>query len=197
MLSASNVDSLVSPVQIDGKESKKIVDTHDNPFYFVKNTDSSKRAYMVYDTKEVSTVEEAVDTILTADFSFGQTALVEQAVTIAKLNEKPLSHVRIKSVTSQKVAIEVQTDRTGILVLADSYYPGWSAQIGNKKTSIIPVNINQRGVIVPKGNHTVVFFYRPLSLYAGAAVSGLTLLFIVFLMMSPSRASFFRTGRPT
>ena len=46
----------------------------------------------------------------------------------------------------------------GFLVLTDSYYPTWQASIDGKETKIYLTDYNFRGIIVPKGEHTVEFY---------------------------------------
>ena len=59
----------------------------------------------------------------------------------------------------------------GILVLADSYYPGWEVYVDGQKTSILPANINQRAIILSKGEHSVKFVFQPISFKLGAIIS--------------------------
>jgi hypothetical protein len=59
----------------------------------------------------------------------------------------------------------------GLLVLRDSWYPGWQAFIDGKRTPTFRVNGCFRGVIVPAGEHRVRFVYRPILLYVAGVVS--------------------------
>lgn len=61
----------------------------------------------------------------------------------------------------------------GVLVLSDQFYPGWRAEIDGEQTGIARADVALRAVCVPPGDHTVTFTYRPLSFYAGAAISAL------------------------
>lgn len=81
-----------------------------------------------------------------------------------------------------KIVIESNAPTTGLLVLRDSWYPGWRAFEDGKITPIYRVNGCFRGVVVPEGKHVVRFVYRPLLVYASGIVSLLTTLFL-FLMI--------------
>ncbi len=61
----------------------------------------------------------------------------------------------------------------GLVVLSDTNYPGWRAEVDSKPVPIEEVNLAMRGVRVPAGHHEVTFAYRPVSVYAGAGLSGL------------------------
>jgi hypothetical protein len=60
---------------------------------------------------------------------------------------------------------------TGMVILSDTFYPGWRARVDHEPAPIYEVNGAMRGVIVPGGNHTITMRYRPWSVYAGAALS--------------------------
>ncbi len=69
--------------------------------------------------------------------------------------------------SSTELTINVQTDKRGVLVLADSWYPGWTATVDGVPTPIVPVDVMFRGVEVPPGAKEVVFAYQPDSLRLG------------------------------
>src|SRR5205823_1228917 len=49
----------------------------------------------------------------------------------------------------------------GMVVLSDTYFPGWRARVDGKAAGIYEVNGAMRGVLVPAGLHTVTMRYRP------------------------------------
>ncbi len=71
----------------------------------------------------------------------------------------------------ERVALRVQAPRPGTLVLADSYYPGWTATVDNVPVPVSVVDGLFRGVPVGAGSHDVVFVYRPVSLRIGAGLT--------------------------
>ena len=79
----------------------------------------------------------------------------------------------------QRVRIEADLPRPGLLVLSDLFYPGWTATLstaGEPAAAAVPIlrtNRIMRGVALPAGQHRIEFVYRPPPFYAGAAISGL------------------------
>jgi hypothetical protein len=76
---------------------------------------------------------------------------------------------------AERVAADVNSDAAGILVLADLNYPGWTASVDGHPAPILAADGYLRAVALSPGAHRVEFRYRPLSFYAGAAVSLLAL----------------------
>jgi hypothetical protein len=59
-----------------------------------------------------------------------------------------------------------------VLVLAEAWYPGWTARTDKgRRLEIFPVNVWMRGVQVPAGTDSVEFIYRPFSIWLGALIS--------------------------
>jgi hypothetical protein len=71
------------------------------------------------------------------------------------------SHVTVAAYHADSVLIEVDTDRPGILVLHDLYYPGWTVSVDGQAQSVLRANLLFRGVEVPAGHHVVEFRFEP------------------------------------
>jgi hypothetical protein len=93
-------------------------------------------------------------------------------------------------IIDEQVLIEVSTPQPGYLVLADTFYPGWVAEIDG-----VPVNriyrafTYFRAIEVPAGEHIVRFEYRPQSYSLGKLLSGIT--FGTFILLSIVQILFF------
>jgi uncharacterized membrane protein YfhO len=80
--------------------------------------------------------------------------------------------------TSARVGVDA--DERGIVVLAQQIAPGWSVRVDGEERPPIVVQGIFRGVEVEKGHHDIEWVYRPRSLFAGAIVTIITALVIVF-----------------
>jgi hypothetical protein len=69
--------------------------------------------------------------------------------------------------------IEVTTETTapGLLVLAESCFPGWTASVDHRPVRILCANVLTRAVELPPGRHVVRFDYRAPGLAAGLAAT--------------------------
>ena len=75
----------------------------------------------------------------------------------------------------------MSSDSAGLLVLADLFYPGWTAEVDGRPAEILMADGVFRAVALPQGTHRVVFRYQPLSVKIGAALSALALLAVAVL----------------
>ncbi len=73
--------------------------------------------------------------------------------------------------TTDAVRIRANMGCRGMVVLSDVYFPGWRAEIDGKPARIYEVNEAMRGVVVPKGAHTLTMRYRPVSVMVGGLLS--------------------------
>jgi membrane protein YfhO len=69
------------------------------------------------------------------------------------------------------VRIEAQMQCRGMVILTDTWFPGWRATVDGKRAKIEQAYGMVRGVVVDPGNHTIEMRYRPWSVYVGAALS--------------------------
>jgi hypothetical protein len=79
--------------------------------------------------------------------------------------------VTIASYDPQRVELDVQLERPGIVVLADVHYPGWRLTIDGAEAPIERVNRMMRGAAVKDGVHRLVYTYDPRCFRIGAGIS--------------------------
>jgi len=92
--------------------------------------------------------------------------------------------VNIKKYSSNLIEIEAGLTKNGFLFLSDSFYPGWKVYIDDEQGKILRANNNFRAVALNKGFHEVKFTYMPVLLYAGLAISCITVIsFLVFFLL--------------
>lgn len=90
--------------------------------------------------------------------------------------------VSVHAAGPQRVELDVTLERPGIVVLADSYYPGWALTVDGEPAPILRANRMMRGAAVESGRHRLVYEYRPLTFALGRIVSGVGLAILVGLL---------------
>jgi hypothetical protein len=81
----------------------------------------------------------------------------------------------------ERVALRVRATAAGFLLLADEFFPGWTATVNGVPRPVVRANHTFRLVEVPAGESEVVFTFRPLSLRLGAGISLLAVIAFVLL----------------
>jgi hypothetical protein len=69
------------------------------------------------------------------------------------------------------VRITARMGCRGMVILTDTWFPGWRATVDGRSTEIVEAYGGVRGVIVEGGDHVVEMRYRPLSVFLGALMS--------------------------
>ncbi len=73
------------------------------------------------------------------------------------------------------MVIEARSSDEGLVVLRDTFFPGWTAEVDGRPAEVEPVHSVFRGVRVGPGQHKVELRYEPLSWRIGWVVSVVSL----------------------
>ncbi|MXX51379.1 MAG: YfhO family protein [Chloroflexi bacterium] len=84
------------------------------------------------------------------------------------------AQVEITAYADTHVALRVKSPAATYLVLADAWYPGWTATVNGAATPVYRANVMFRAVAVPAGESPVLFQFEPrlwrAALYFGLAI---------------------------
>jgi hypothetical protein len=100
------------------------------------------------------------------------TALVEHAI---DLPSGPTGELQTVANRPGELLLLAAIPSRQLLVVAESFHPGWRAEIDGRPTPILRVNGDFFGCAVPAGRHEVRLVFRPASLRYGKAISVLGL----------------------
>lgn len=79
--------------------------------------------------------------------------------------------VGVERYAATSVTLSVDAACPGVLVLPDTYFPGWSATVNGRRATIYPTDGAFRGVAVPAGASRVEFHYAPQPFRAGVMLA--------------------------
>ena len=151
----------------------------------VENLHAAPRAWLASQVLEArpDDILRAVKTSRMPDgsiFESAKIALVDETAPVfrSKLTN-PYSGVSIELLTDSVAVIRVRSTEASLLVLSDSYYPGWRATVDGIPSHIYRTDYVLRGVVVPPGTHLVRFYFSPTSFVIGAVVSGAVVLVLI------------------
>ena len=81
------------------------------------------------------------------------------------------ARLSLLSYDDNRVVVKAEFADPGLLVLADLYYPAWTADLDGHPVAVYRANYLFRAVVVPAGSHVVRFLYRDRALAWGAVLS--------------------------
>ncbi len=182
-------------------EAVTLIDTRDNAFQSVtagayqlihsgdvkiyENLDVLPRAYLVADWQWAADTPGAVEALRDPQFDGRQTAVLtgeEAALPSDPAAELPGQAV-ITSYSAGEVVIETNAPSSALLVLTDTHYPGWEAEVDGQPATVFPANLLFRGVFVPEGEHQVILRFTSLAYRRGLMLFILTLAIIASMSL--------------
>ena len=90
----------------------------------------------------------------------------------------PAPRVAITRETQTEIVVETASASDGFLLLADTFYPGWTAEVDGGPVALYRANLSVRAIQLPKGPHVVRFTYEPPGVKHGLAISAAALLML-------------------
>lgn len=133
---------------------------------YVKNANEEMEAVGNIDLRHEAVADIKFKDILGTAYEQGETSVA--AITAYDVN---------------KVAYEVNTDKGGILVFSEIYYPGWTATVDGSPVEVGRVNYLLRAINIKPGKHKVelAFFPKSVDNTERAAYSAIAILLLALL----------------
>jgi hypothetical protein len=151
-----------------------------------RNRTALPRAWMAYEVEVVATPEESLARLLDPAFDFRRQVVLEEAIETNEDWQAGPATVEFLNYEANLVRLHVSTQHPGLLVLADTWMPGWKATVDGAPRPIHVADHAFRAVIMPEGEHTVEFVYAPTGVRIGLWISGATL--AIYLLLLGRRA---------
>jgi hypothetical protein len=141
-----------------------------------ENTAALPRAFFVPRVEVVPKVNVLLERLASSSHEPRELALIEQEPADGFLGTQADANgeVTIVEDRAEELTLRVRSSGEGFLSLTDQFYPGWQAFVNEAPAAILRANYAFRAVRVPSGESTVRFLYRPLSVYLGLWVSGVS-----------------------
>jgi hypothetical protein len=140
-----------------------------NDYWVLVNSNALPRAFIPKSVKTIPDARDELKELSSPQFNPAEVAYVESPV---KLPAACSGEVKITREIPTRITMSVRMETPGLVVLADNWDKGWHAGYNGKPAQILRANYAVRGVIVPAGNGTLEFIYRPASLILGLWLAG-------------------------
>ncbi len=173
LLKTYGVSHVVSPFQVTGAG---LTDLGGDAYARVYRVDDTARVRMVPDAVHVADEAEAEARLTSGAFEPSLQVLLstDAAVTWPQSASRTVGTPGRASITSEantEVVVEAESVEGGYVVLADTFYPGWSATVDGAAAPIYRANISVRAVPVPPGKHIVRFAFASQNVRLGMVLS--------------------------
>jgi uncharacterized membrane protein YfhO len=138
------------------------------------------RAYIVTKYSVEKDSVRVLKRLSTNEFDPMKEVILDSEISVAPSGNVS-ARVDIQRYENNAVTIAAASNSESILILTDSFYPGWKAYVDGTETAIVRANHFYRAVRLPGGEHQVEFRYEPWSFKLGAVISLATLFIMVLI----------------
>jgi hypothetical protein len=159
----------------------------DSAWKLYENPNAFPAAWIVHDTVVEPSVEGLRTRIDAHGIDFHRTAALKRPLEswIEQPADGAPETASFRVYKASRLELDVETRGRGLLVLSETFYPGWRATVNGKNETIYNANGLLRGIVVPQGRSRVVLRYVPVSIYAGGiltvlAFSGTLIAFVLY-----------------
>ena len=155
---------------------------------YVENDQINGNAWFVETLKSVPDADAEINAL--SNFNSKSTAIINvnsHPDTIFKRDST--ASIQLTRYAPNKLIYKSNNMNDGFAVFSENYYKdGWHVQIDNEDVPHYNVNYVLRGLKIPKGEHTIVFEFKPQVVQSGAQISLISS--ILFLILSLGAFSF-------
>ncbi len=184
--------------QLFGRSKDKYREVYrDAELRVVENMDALPRAFLVGQARWASSVGASLGEMIHRPFDPRQEVILaadaapDVAADIAAqlpAGSAGVGTARVVGYGANEVRVSTSTPDAALLVLSDTYYPGWRAFVDGQERPLVRGDLLFRVVPVPAGQHEVVFRFEPTSIRLGLGVTVVALLCALGLLVAASRA---------
>ena len=134
-----------------------------------RNPTAFPRAWVVHETVQAPR-QETWRKLVDPAVDLARTAVLSRP---APNHLEPCSGDSVSVVVREpdRVVLDADTACRGIVVLSETYFPGWKGTIDGRAAEILETNGFVRGVVAERGRHRIEMVYRPLSVRLGSAMT--------------------------
>lgn len=123
--------------------------------YLYENPTVFPKAFFVQNIVLVKNKHEEMKRMYELEDSLRTTAVTTEPVSLSSLPLMDRESARVVEYTPSTIRIITTTMTDRLMVLTDPWYPTWRASVDGREVKTLEVDFLFRGVVVPRGEHTV------------------------------------------
>ncbi|HYI15684.1 MAG TPA: YfhO family protein [Thermomicrobiales bacterium] len=154
----------------------------DDEVRVLENRQAVPQAWIVHEASQVAR-GEALPLLADGKVDPLRTALLETTPPeLAPATDPAADQVTMTTESPDRLELTTSSDAPGLLMLSESYDPGWHAYVDGSPVDVLVADHLLRAVPLPAGEHVVELRYEPRSLQIGVAISTVTALVVIFAL---------------
>ena len=150
-----------------------------NRVQYVADADAELAALRGLDTKHVAVVDKKFQQVL------GEEALQPDST----------AQVTLKEYEANRLLYEINSQKGGIVVFSEIYYPGWTCTVDGADAQIARADYVLRAIRIPAGKHTVVLTFDPQTVHVTETIAYCALVVLAVLLIAFLYISYLRPRR--
>lgn len=181
ILDLYGVKYVISTREIENPNLTKVFESQTIPKYFIYKNETAQG--LVYFPKNFffTPTYESFDRLLASkDTDTGDFVILNSKLP-NDISNPSNAKAQIITSTNEKIDIKATLDSSQLLVLTQSYYPGWKAFDNGKEKEIQIVNGGQQAIFLEKGEHQIEFRFDPDNFKIGKIISLISLALLLFI----------------
>ncbi|MFK7971598.1 MAG: hypothetical protein AB8F95_14630 [Bacteroidia bacterium] len=154
----------------------------------VRNVAALGNGWFVDNVQKVNTADEEMAAISSASFNPATTAILgsEFADAASGIQGGGSGSIQLASYHPNKLVYKSNNAAQGLAVFSEMWYRGnedWKAYIDGEYQDHIRVNYALRGLVVPAGDHEIVFEIKPPTFYTAETISMITSIVLLLALL--------------
>jgi hypothetical protein len=151
----------------------------DDEVRVLENRQAVPQAWIVHEAQQVAE-GDALTLLANGQVDPLRTALLETTPPeLAPAVDSSADQVTMAAESPDRLKLTTTSDAPGLLMLSESYDPGWKAYVDGEQVDVLVADHLLRAVPLPAGEHIVELRYEPRSLQIGVAISTATALVVI------------------
>ncbi len=182
LLGLLNVRYVLTPLIYDDPDLKLIAQFEDQRIY--ENQRWLPRSFVVFQSCSFPDQASVLDAL--SEVNLGRTALLADSFPLLSNEAHPSVPAEIIDRTANSMKLSVQIEQPGLLIISQTWMPGWRAWVDGESAKVHRVDYALQGVPLAAGEHDVYLRYQPIGWQVGWRLSlvsiGLALIAKLFLI---------------
>lgn len=163
-----------------------LLQTNDGESVAVTNPFINGNAWFVSELKSVNSADEEMKALGTIDTKHTATISTVEAVDVnlpKSFSKDSLATIKLEEHLPNVVKYTSNNTQDGFAVFSENFYKGWKATIDGKETEIHRVNYVLRGLVIPKGKHTIEFKFEPQVVKTGSTIALVSSILMILVIV--------------